>query len=205
MAFGTQVSQGETEISDSHVTHLLTPMALSVATDQALWCEWVLDASQLVCIICRGHHQSPISITDNMCICGKACGYCTVQQSQQYCWRSGHQHALLLDSTVEMWAGAFNLAGRTQSRQQEGKFMNSLSSPLVHPETFVAANIHWIYYWSHFILSGGSAVVFNFWFLFGEEVRLAIIIMPPFFSWVFWFHKLTPDVNVELDWLFRLG
>lgn len=39
-----------------------------------------------------------------------------------------------------MWAGEFNMADRTQSRQQEDKSMNILPSLLDHPETFMSVS-----------------------------------------------------------------
>lgn len=108
-------------------------------------------------IICSDHSQAPHHHHCQLHICGRTCGYSIVQQGQQYGSPSGYQHALLLSCGL---ASSIWLAGLNP----DSKFKDSLSSPLVHLETFMAANIHQIYYWSHFILAGGSADVSMFGF-----------------------------------------
>lgn len=93
-----------------------------------------------------------------------------------------------------MWAGKCNIAGRTQSRQLEGKSVNILPSPLTQPETCTVAigeyTVDSIPYFER------STSVFNLWFLFGEQVRIAI---SPFLLLSVLISEIDSNVNMELD------
>lgn len=151
-------------------------MALYVVTGQAFWCKWVLTPPWLVSITFSGHHQAQHCHHWQHTYLWKGVGAIALSSRG-----SSVAELLVINRNcylIQQWrcglASSIWLAGHNPGSKKD-KSINSLPSPPDSSWNFYSSQ-WWIYYWLHFIFSRRSTIVFNFWFLLGEVVRLAIII-----------------------------